>query len=220
VYVYWWYSSDEELKFVKIGFGTDPWWRMCDYSDRWNLPRDERSLKQLEVPRGIAGFDAEQTLHIAMRRAGHKRLRIGTDNSAGTTYEVFRLNGRSRAEIDAFLMRCFKEFIEHMRPSSPPPLPPKPEPMPPQGPVFRVSPQAFARQVEVRRGAAERRERQKSAWRKKSNTRAGKATMLLLLIVVPLAIVLAIAADSARSSKTPPLNTSASPTSGKAPPHR
>jgi hypothetical protein len=207
VYVYWWYSSDEELKFVKIGFGTDPWYRMCDYSDRWNLPRDERSLKQLEVPRGIAGFDAEQTLHIAMRRAGHKRLRIGTDTSAGTTYEVFRLNGRSRAEIDAFLTRCFKEFIEHMR-SSPPPLRPKPDPSSPLGPAFQVSPQAFVRQVEVRREAAQR------------NTKAGKAIMLLLLIVVPLAIALAIASDSATSTKSPPTATSASPASGKAPPRR
>jgi hypothetical protein len=219
VYVYWWYSSDEELKFVKIGFGTDPWWRMCDYSDRWNLPRDERSLKQLEVPSGIAGFDAEQTLHIAMRRAGHKRLRIGTDNSAGTTYEVFRLNGRSRAEIDAFLMRCFKEFIEHMR-SSPPPLPPKPDPLSPLGPALQVRPQAFVRQVEVRREAAGRREQQKSGWRKKSNINAGKAIMLLLLIVVPLAIVLAITSDSATNSKKPPIDASASPTSGKALPRR
>ena len=180
-----------------------------------NLPRDERSLKKLRVPKDIAGFDIEQALHIRMRRAGHERLRIGTDNSPGTTNEVFRLNRRSRAEIDAFLLKCFKEFIEFKRGSwSPPPPPPKAKPVSPPGPVLHVSPDAFVRQVELRREAAKRAQ-QESEWRKKSNANALKAFILLLVIV--LAVVLAIAWDSSRKPVTAP---SVAPTLGKAPAHR
>ena len=129
MYVYWWYSSDEEFKFVKIGYGIDPWDRMQSYSIRWGLPRDERSLKKLRVPHGIESFDVEQALHTRMRNAGHKHLRIGRDNYAyGTTNEVFKLNGKSRAEIDQFLMRCFREFIEFKQASLVSSAQPRPQP--------------------------------------------------------------------------------------------
>lgn len=138
MYVYWWYSSDEEFKFIKIGYGIDPWDRMQSYSTRWGLPRDERSLKKLRVPHGIESFDVEQALHTRMHNAGHKRLRIGRDNYAyGTTNEVFKLNGKSRTEIDQFLMRCFREFIEFKRasllsrPQSKPQPPPSRQPTQP-----------------------------------------------------------------------------------------
>ena len=138
MYVYWWYSSDEEFKFIKIGYGIDPWDRMQRYSTRWGLPRDERSLKKLRVPHGIESFEVEQALHTRMHNAGHKRLRIGRDNYAyGTTNEVFKLNGKSRTEIDQFLMRCFGEIIEFKRasllsrPQSKPHPPPSPQPTQP-----------------------------------------------------------------------------------------
>jgi hypothetical protein len=81
--------------------------------------------------------------------------------------------------------------------------------------VLRVSPQAFVRQVELRREAAEQRARQEAERRKKSNTTAFKGFILLLVLM--LAVVLAIAWDSARK---PGIAPSAPPPPGKALPHR
>jgi len=144
VYVYWWYSSDEEFKFIKIGYGVDPWNRMRSYSTRWGLPRDERSLRKLRVPDGIESFYVEQALHTRMRNAGHKQLRIGRENYLyGTTNEVFKLNGKSRAEIDQFLIRCFEELIESKRVPLRSPKP-GPQPLPPQPMRWSLPPAASA----------------------------------------------------------------------------
>ena len=113
-YIYWWFESD--LPLIKIGYGDRPHERLNDYSKKWRLNPDKRSLVSHYI--GDRAREVESYLHRRMRGEGYNR-RAGN--------ECFLIKGRSREHMTAFLRKELANWREHYMPAPPSPPAAKPE---------------------------------------------------------------------------------------------